>query len=180
MSIPACIWDYSNFNPEGPAHRNRQRFKLLLLAGHTLLKVATNAQTSGWHLWTVIIPRRSISGKLSFPDKSGDDAVARSGLPRNLSNAQIGTSQGRVRGTKRQSGDFTWSEHNEANRRRRHGQTGIEPGGPNNQEPFARQWGKSRPRAFQLTNDPSRTTVCHPRQLEQGSTVVWSVRPPVD
>jgi hypothetical protein len=26
--------------------------------------VATNAQTSGWHLWTVIIPRRSISGKL--------------------------------------------------------------------------------------------------------------------
>src|ERR1700751_180673 len=125
MSIPACIWDYSNFNPEGPAHRNRQRFKLLLLAGHTLLKVATNAQTSGWHLWTVIIPRRSISGKLSFPDKSGDDAVARSGLPRNLSNAQIGTSQGRVRGTKRQSGDFTWSEHNEANRRR-HGQTGIE------------------------------------------------------
>ena len=27
-------------------------------------RVATNAQTSGWHLWTVIIPRRSISGKL--------------------------------------------------------------------------------------------------------------------
>jgi hypothetical protein len=29
-------------------------------------RVATNAQTSGWHLWTVIIPRRSISGKLVF------------------------------------------------------------------------------------------------------------------
>ena len=27
-------------------------------------RVATNAQTRGWHLWTVIIPRRSISGKL--------------------------------------------------------------------------------------------------------------------
>ena len=27
-------------------------------------RVATNAQTNGWHLWTVIIPRRSISGKL--------------------------------------------------------------------------------------------------------------------
>ena len=27
-------------------------------------RVATSAQTSGWHLWTVIIPRRSISGKL--------------------------------------------------------------------------------------------------------------------
>jgi hypothetical protein len=27
-------------------------------------RVATNARTSGWHLWTVIIPRRSISGKL--------------------------------------------------------------------------------------------------------------------
>jgi hypothetical protein len=27
-------------------------------------RVATNAHTSGWHLWTVIIPRRSISGKL--------------------------------------------------------------------------------------------------------------------
>jgi hypothetical protein len=27
-------------------------------------RVATDAQTSGWHLWTVIIPRRSISGKL--------------------------------------------------------------------------------------------------------------------
>ena len=24
----------------------------------------SNGQTSGWHLWTVIIPRRSISGKL--------------------------------------------------------------------------------------------------------------------
>src|SRR5215475_14024490 len=27
-------------------------------------RVATDAQKSGWHLWTVIIPRRSISGKL--------------------------------------------------------------------------------------------------------------------
>jgi hypothetical protein len=27
-------------------------------------RVATNAETSDWHLWTVIIPRRSISGKL--------------------------------------------------------------------------------------------------------------------
>jgi hypothetical protein len=27
-------------------------------------RVATNAEMSGWHLWRVIIPRRSISGKL--------------------------------------------------------------------------------------------------------------------
>jgi hypothetical protein len=27
-------------------------------------RAPTSAEASGWHLWTVIIPRRSISGKL--------------------------------------------------------------------------------------------------------------------
>ena len=40
--------------------------------------------------------------------------MARSGLTRNLSNTRIGASQGPVRVRKRQSGDFTWNKHNEA------------------------------------------------------------------
>jgi hypothetical protein len=33
---------------------------------HSNGRVATSSEPSGWHLWTVIIPRRSISGKLVF------------------------------------------------------------------------------------------------------------------
>jgi hypothetical protein len=78
-------------------------------------RVATNAQTSGWHLWTVIIPRRSISGKLvsgqvwrrrhgakwaykkfvEYVDRDITGSGARNETP--------------IR-------DFTWDKHNEANR----------------------------------------------------------------
>jgi len=87
-------------------------------------RVATNAQTSGWHLWTVIIPRRSISGKLV----SGQVWRRRHGAKWaykkfvEYADRDITGSGARHEAPIR---DFTWNKHNEADRLR-HGQTGVE------------------------------------------------------
>ena len=88
-------------------------------------RVATNAQTSGWHLWTVIIPRRSISGKLVSGQVWRRRHGAKWAYKKFVEYADWDITGSGARGAKRQSGDYTWNNHNEADRLRRD-QTGVE------------------------------------------------------
>jgi hypothetical protein len=81
-------------------------------------RVATSAETSGWHLWTMIIPRRSISRKLVFGQVWRRRHGAKWAYKKFVEYADRDIT-GSGRGTKRQSGDFTWNKHNEADRLRR-------------------------------------------------------------
>src|SRR6476619_5340353 len=87
-------------------------------------RVATSAQTSGWHLWTVIIPRRSISGKLVSGRVWRRRHGAKWAYKKFVEYADrdiTGSGAGRETPIR----DFTWNKHNEADPLR-HGQTGVE------------------------------------------------------